>query len=268
MSPLAEPPVLALDGVAIELGGRSILREVSFAVAQGELCGLVGANGSGKTTLLRTIAGFLKPSAGTISRGAAIGYVPQRSVLDPNLPVRARDVVALGLDGHRWGLPLPSRARRLAVEAMLDAVEARAFADARVGELSGGEQQRILIAHALIRRPPLLLLDEPLANLDIGSVAVIVALLQRIATAQRVAVLLSTHDVNPLMGAMDRLVYLARGRAASGAAAEVIRTSVLSALYGHHVDVLRVHGRVVVVAGDGTPHDHHADATIHAEPIP
>ncbi len=261
-------PVLALEAVGIELGGRSILQDVSFALAPGELCGLVGANGSGKTTLLRTIAGFLRPSSGTIRRAAAIGYVPQRSVLDPNLPVRARDVVALGLDGHRWGLPLPSRARRRTVDAMLDAVEASAFAEARVGDLSGGEQQRILIAHALIRRPPLLLLDEPLANLDIGSVAVIVSLLRRIAAEQGVAVLLSTHDVNPLMGAMDRLVYLARGRAASGTAAAVIRTSVLSALYGHHVDVLRVHGRVVVVAGDGTPHEHGADAAVHAEPIP
>ena len=259
---------LSLDAVAIELGGRAILQDVSFRLGAGELCGLVGANGSGKTTLLRTIAGFLRPSRGSVTRAAAIGYVPQRSVLDPNLPVRARDVVALGLDGHRWGVPLPSRARRRAVDAILDAVEARAFADARVGELSGGEQQRILIAHALIRTPSLLLLDEPLANLDIGSVAVIVALLRRIAADAGVAVLLSTHDVNPLMGAMDRLVYLARGRAASGTADEVIRTSVLSALYGHHVDVLRVHGRVVVVAGDFTPHDHHAESAIHAEIIP
>ena len=247
--------VLALRDVGVALGGRSILTGVTFGLRAGEFCGLVGANGSGKTTLLRTVLGFVAPSAGTIrlpgERGrAAAGYVPQKILLDANLPVRARDVVGLGLDGHRLGIPLPSRARRGAVDAMLRAVDAERFADARVGDLSGGQQQRILIAHALIRRPRALLLDEPLANLDVRSVAVIVALLRRLATEQQVAVLLSTHDVNPLLSAMDRVVYLAGGRAATGPAAAVIRTEVLSRLYGHHVDVIRVHGRVLVVTGE------------------
>ena len=140
---------------------------------------------------------------------------------------------------------------------MLDAVDARAFADARVGRLSGGEQQRVLIAHALISRPRLLLLDEPLANLDLRSAQEVVALLARIAREQRIAVLISAHEMNPLLPVMDRIVYLAGGRAASGTAEEVVRSDVLSELYGHHVDVLRVHGRVLVVAGDR--HDEHAD---------
>jgi zinc/manganese transport system ATP-binding protein len=165
-------------------------------------------------------------------------------------------LVGLGLDGHRLGLPLPSRARRARVDEMLEAVDARAIADARVGQLSGGEQQRILIAHSLISHPKLLLLDEPLANLDLRSAQEVVRLLARIAREQQIAILISAHEMNPLLPVMDRIVYLAAGRAASGTAREVVRSDVLSRLYGHHVDVLRVHGRVLVVAGTG--HDEHA----------
>jgi zinc/manganese transport system ATP-binding protein len=171
------------------------------------------------------------------------------------MPLRGRDLVGLGLDGHRLGLPLPSRARRARIEEMLEAVDASAIADARVGQLSGGEQQRILIAHALISRPKLLLLDEPLANLDLRSAQEVVRLLARIAREQQIAILISAHEMNPLLPVMDRIVYLAAGRAASGTAREVVRSDVLSRLYGHHVDVLRVHGRVLVVAGTG--HDEH-----------
>jgi zinc/manganese transport system ATP-binding protein len=162
--------------------------------------------------------------------------------------MRARDLVSLGLDGHRLGLPLASRKRREAVDEMLSAVDAKRFADQRIGELSGGQQQRVLIAHALVRRPRLLLLDEPLANLDMRSVAEIVTLLRRLCIEQRIAVLLSAHDMNPLLPVMDRVVYLANGHAASGPTDEVVRTEVLSKLYGYHIDVVRVHGRVLVIA--------------------
>ena len=165
------------------------------------------------------------------------------------MPMRARDLVALGLDGNRYGLRLPSSDRGEAVRAMLHAVDADRFADARVGNLSGGEQQRVLIAHALISRPRLLLLDEPLANLDLRSGQEIIALLARIAREQQIAVLLSAHEMNPLLPVMDRVVYLASGRAASGPTDQVVTGEVLTRLYGHHVDVLRVHGRVLVVAG-------------------
>ena len=267
--------VLSLDDVDVSIGHRQVLAGVSFALGQGEFCGLIGANGSGKTTLLRTILGFARPTAGTIridrpSRRATIGYVPQKAALDPNLPVRARDVVALGLDGNRLGLPLRSAERRAQVAAMLRAVEAEGFADARIGDLSGGQQQRILIAHALIRRPRLLLLDEPLANLDVRSVVAIVSLLRGLASKHRVGVLISAHDVNPLLAAMDRVVYLAHGRAASGAADAVIRTEVLSRLYGHHVEVIRVHGRVLVVTGeDGVgPVGEGTERGVQAEALP
>ena len=157
----------------------------------------------------------------------------------------------LGLDGNRLGIPLPSRSRRKLVDEMLRAVDAEHIGNARVGNLSGGEQQRVLIAHALISRPALLLLDEPLANLDIASEQEVVALLARIAREQRIAVLISAHEMNPLLPVMDRIVYLAAGRAASGPTDEVVRGEVLSELYGHHVDVIHVHGRVLVVAGRG-----------------
>jgi zinc/manganese transport system ATP-binding protein len=245
--------VLLVDRVSVSFPGHSVLHEVAFRLEAGEFCGLIGSNGSGKTTLLRTILGFQMPETGSITINGAsglnsVGYVPQKIALDPYLPLRARDLVSLGLDGHRTGLPLPSRKRRDAVDEMLKAVDAERFADQRVGDLSGGQQQRVMIAHALVRRPRLLLLDEPLANLDMRSVAEIVALLRRVCVEHRLAVLLSAHDMNPLLPVMDRIVYLANGHAASGSTDEVVRTEVLSKLYGYHIDVVRVHGRVLVIA--------------------
>lgn len=251
--------VLRVAGVSVSLSGRQILDDVSFAVPPGEFTGLIGPNGAGKTTLIRVILGLQRTSSGTVlvggqlhaRRNPKVGYVPQKVLLDPDLPMRARDLVALGTDGHRFGIPLPSRARRDAVDEMLHAVDADRFADTRVGLLSGGEQQRVLIAQALISRPKLLLLDEPLANLDLRSSQEIISLLARIARQQQVAVLLSAHEMNPLLPVLDRVVYMAAGRAASGSTAEVIRGDVLSTLYGYHVDVLHVHGRVLVVASPG-----------------
>ncbi|MHB1539419.1 MAG: metal ABC transporter ATP-binding protein [Solirubrobacteraceae bacterium] len=260
----ARAPVLAVDHVDIELGGRSILGDVSFQLHSGQLTGLIGANGSGKTTLFRVILGLQRPRSGAVRLGAppraarratTIGYVPQKFMLDPEAPLRARDVVALGLDGHKLGVPLPSRRRRTLVEEMLDAVAALPFADVRVGNLSGGEQQRVLIAHALVSQPQLILLDEPLANLDLGSGQEVVELLASIASQRGVAVLVSAHEMNPLLPVMDRIVYLAAGRAASGTTEEVVRADVLSRLYRRHVDVIHVHGRVLVVAGAGEASD-------------
>ena len=252
---------LRVEGITVRLSSRTVLDDVSFALRRGEFTGLIGANGAGKTTLFRVILGLQQASAGRVRveggarSGGAIGYVPQKFLLDPDMPLRGRDLVGLGIDGHRLGLPLPSRSRRRIVDAMLEAVEASSFADSRVGQLSGGEQQRILIAHALINRPKLLLLDEPLANLDLRSAQEVVHLLARLAREQQIAVLISAHEMNPLLPVMDRIVYLAAGRAASGTTDAVVRSDVLSELYGHHVDVLRVHGRVIVVAGTG--HDEH-----------
>ena len=248
--------LLRLDGVGVRLGGREILRDVSFTIRPGEFTGLIGPNGAGKTTLLRIILGLQPVTRGAVlmdgapraARDSSIGYVPQKLAIEPDMPLRVRDVVSLGIDGHKFGIRLPSRARRELVADMLAAVGAQRYADARVGELSGGEQQRVMIAHALISRPRLLLLDEPLANLDISSEQGIVSVLARLARAEGIAVLLSAHDMNPLMPVMDRIVYVAGGRAAVGRADEVVQPEVLSRLYGQHVDVIRVHGRVLVVA--------------------
>jgi zinc/manganese transport system ATP-binding protein len=250
---------LAVEGVSARLGGREVLHDVRFTIRVGEFVGLIGSNGAGKTTLLRVILRLQKPSAGQVRiggaararRGTSIGYVPQKIELDPDMPLRARDLVGLGLDGNRFGIPLPSRSRRALVDEMLHAVGAAAFADARVGTLSGGEQQRVMIAHALISKPRLLLLDEPLANLDLHSEQEIVSLLARISKERGIAVLISAHEINPLLPVMDRVVYMAAGRAASGTTDEVVRPEVLTRLYGHHVDVIHLHGRVLVVAGRG-----------------
>jgi len=261
--------ILSVEGVSVSLSGREILKHVGFSICAGEFTGLIGSNGAGKTTLFRVILGLQAPSTGKVlvagrprsRRNPLIGYVPQKFLLDPDMPLRARDLVGLGLDGHRFGIARPSRARRALVDEMLEAVDAGDFADARVGNLSGGEQQRVLIAHALISRPRLLLLDEPLANLDLPSGQEVVALLARIAAEQRIAILISAHEMNPLLPVMERVVYLVGGRAASGTTEEVVRTDVLSELYGRQVEVLHIHGRVLVVAGPGEDpeagHAHH-----------
>ncbi len=251
--------VLDVEGISVWLSGREVLHDVSFSIRPGEFTGLIGPNGAGKTTILRVVLGLQATSTGRVliaggrrsRHNPLVGYVPQKVLFDPDLPLRARDVVGLGLDGNRLGVPVVARRRRaVLVEEMLDAVDAARFADQRVGNLSGGEQQRVLIAHALVSRPKLLLLDEPLANLDLKSEQEVVTLLSRIATEQRIAVLLSAHDMNPLLSAMDHIVYVAGGRAASGTTEEVVRPEVLSRLYGQHVDVLHVHDRVIVVAGE------------------
>jgi zinc/manganese transport system ATP-binding protein len=251
--------LLRLEGIGVRLGGRPVLSDVTFSLGKGEFTGIIGPNGAGKTTLLRVILGLVEPSSGRVlidgeplhnKNKAAIGYVPQKLVIDPDMPLRARDVVSLGLDGNRLGFGFPSRQRRELVEAALADVGADGYADARVGELSGGEQQRVLIAHALISRPKLLPLDEPLANLDLRSEQEIVAVLGKLTREHEISVLLSAHDMNPLLTVMDRIVYVANGHAASGPTEEVVTSAGLTELYGHHVDVVHVHGRVLVVAGE------------------
>jgi zinc/manganese transport system ATP-binding protein len=270
---MSDEPVLEVDKVSVSFSGRRILDDVSFEIRKGEFTGLIGSNGVGKTTLLRAILGLQRADSGEIRvagaplgrRGRSLGYVPQKVILDPDVPMRARDFVALGLDADRYGFTRRTKEQRALVEQMLNNVDALEFADRRVGTLSGGEQQRVLIAHALISRPELLLLDEPLANLDPASVQEIVALLHRVAHEYRVAVLLSAHEMNALLPVMDRIVYLTAGRAASGTTEEVIRSEVLSRLYGHHVDVLKIHGRVFVVAEPGRDNDdipEHSNLTV------
>ncbi len=205
--------------------------------------------------MLRILLGLIKPDTGTVKildhpvrRGSKlIGYVAQRTVVDPELPLRGRDFVAFGLDGEKWGVAWPSKARDERIAAALEAVGASTYADKPVGKLSGGEQQRLFIAQALLSDPKILLLDEPLSNLDIASSSEIVKLVNEIRRSRGVTVLFVTHDINPLIEVMDRVIYLAAGRAAVGPVEQVVREEVLSKLYGYHVDVLRAGDRVIVL---------------------
>ena len=252
-------PVAAVSfaNVDFDRGDRHVLTRITFAIAPGEFVGIIGGNGAGKSTLLRLTIGLLAPTRGDVrvfgsaphgSRGS-IGYVPQRIELDPDLPLRARDFVSLGVDGATFGFPLPNAKRRTLVDEALHDVGATPFAEKPVGRLSGGEQQRLAIAQAIVGRPKLLLLDEPLANLDLSVAAEIVETTARIARERGITVMLVAHDVNPLVGHMDRVLYLADGRAAIGTVDAVINEDTLSRLYDRPVDVLRVRGRIIVVAG-------------------
>ena len=251
--------IVAFRDVAVQLGNRTIWRQATFQVAQGEFVAILGPNGAGKSTLLRLLLGLVYPSEGSVSvlgraprRGnPAIGYVPQRRLIEADLPVRGRDLVMLGLNGLRWGISLPGpalRRQRDRVAQALEAVEATAYADRPIGQLSGGEQQRLFLAQALVGQPRLLLLDEPLASLDLRSQGSIARLVARLAREQGFTVLLVTHEVNPVLPVVDRVLYIARGRVAIGAADEIITTQKLSSLYEAPVEVVRDSlGRVFVV---------------------
>ena len=251
--------IVAFRDVAVQLGNHTIWRHATFQIAPGEFVAILGPNGAGKSTLLRLVLGLLRPAEGSVSvlghaprRGnPAIGYVPQRRLIDADLPARGRDLVMLGLDGLRWGFSLPGptlRKQRARVDEALAAVEATAYADRPIGQLSGGEQQRLFLAQALVGRPRLLLLDEPLASLDLRSQAGIARLVARLAREQGFTVLLVTHEVNPVLPVVDRVMYIARGHVAIGTADEIITTPKLSSLYESPVEVVHDSlGRVFVV---------------------
>jgi len=250
---------VTLQGAAVQLEDRKIWDNANLSVEQGEFIAVLGPNGSGKSTLLRVVLGLLPLSKGQVHvlgetphRGnRAIGYVPQRRTFDPDIPIRGRDLVMLGLEGLRWGfaLPGPSQQRRQQiVEETLVSVEAIAYADRPVGQLSGGEQQRLVLAQALVGKPRLLLLDEPLANLDLRNQIAIPQLVAKLARADRITVFLVTHDINPLLPVVDRVIYIARGKMVIGSPEQVITTETLTRLYDAPVEVVRdSRGRLFVV---------------------
>jgi len=253
-------------GAEARVRGRTIWRDVSIEIGDGEFAAILGPNGCGKTTLLRVLLGQLSLTSGTATvlgrrPGAAnrdIGYLPQRRHFDASTRIRGVDLVRLGLDGARWGIPVSRRARARVQEAVA-LVGADAYAARPIGELSGGEQQRLLIAQALVSRPRMLMLDEPLDSLDLPNQTSVAALLARICAEQRVTVLLVAHDVNPLLSYLDRVVYFGGGRALVGAPDEVITATTLSALYGVPIEVLAASdGRVAVIGLPEAP-AHHVD---------
>ncbi len=266
------PPAIELRDVTAARNSCPIWSGADVCIEQGEFVAVLGPNGAGKSTLLDLLLGLITPRTGTVSvlggppgaHGAEIGYLPQRHAFDATTRIRGVDIVRLGLDGTRFGLPLPWRTGpRERVREVLELVGATRYADRAIGECSGGEQQRLLIARTLISSPRLLLLDEPLDSLDLPNQSSVAALVDRIRRERRITVLLVAHDVNPMLPYVDRVVYVAGGRILAGPPDEVITSETLSALYQAPVEVLRTtDGRLVVVGQPEAP-AHHSDRHQH-----
>ena len=259
-------PAVELRGAAVERGARRLWSDLDLDVGRGELIAVLGPNGSGKTTLLTVLLGLLPLAAGEVRVGGRrpqqgsdrVGYVPQQTSLDASVPLRGRDFVGLGLDGHRFG-PLLGRRRRERREHIVDAlhqVGADAWADAPVGRLSGGEQQRLRIAQALVGDPDILLCDEPLLSLDLAHQRAVVDLIDRRRREHDTAVLFVTHELNPVLPVVDRVLYLVDGRFRIGTPDEVMTSETLSELYRTPVDVVRVRDRILVVGHEDSPVHH------------
>ncbi|MBC6463005.1 metal ABC transporter ATP-binding protein [Actinomadura sp. HBU206391] len=266
--------VISLRDAALSYGDRVLWRGLNLDVAPGEFLAVLGPNGSGKTSLLRVLLGLQPLTAGTVTingtpprRGSdLIGYIPQHKSIAPYTPLRARDLVRFGIDGHRWGWRPPKAGTRHHVQDILRSVGAEAYADVPLGLLSGGEQQRVRIAQALATDPRILLCDEPLLTLDLNHQRAVTALLDRRRRSHGTAVVFVTHEINPILGLVDRVLYLAGGRFRTGTPQQVMTSPVLSDLYGTPVEVIHAHGRLVIVgAPEQAAHHEHDD---HREPRP
>lgn len=248
-------PVLEISDASLAFDNRVVWSGLSLSVQPGEFVAVIGANGSGKSLLFKSILGQQQLAAGQISLNTdRVGYIPQHRAVDADLPLRAADLVRFGLDGHRPGLGWPSKAKRKLVGDALNSVAAAALAKTQIGRLSGGELQRVRVAQALISEPDLVLADEPLSALDLHHQRIVAELVAR-RPNRNSAVMFITHDLNPISQYVDRVLYLAKGRYAIGTAEEVMRSSVLSDLYGTQIDVVRNQGRIVVLGN--SDHNHH-----------
>jgi zinc/manganese transport system ATP-binding protein len=249
-------PALELQNVTLALGGRAVLRDVSFEIAPGEFIGVLGPNGAGKTTLMRAILGLLTPQTGRIrvfgrepqQGDPTLGYLPQLRTVLPDLAVRGTDFIGASLNGHRWGMPSLSRADRMAIDAALESVGARELGARPLNEMSGGERQRLLLAQALLGNPKLLLLDEPLIMLDARHQEVAIDVVRKVCRERGITVLFSAHELNQLIGALDRVLYLGGSQAVLGSIDDVVTGPVLSRLYGTDIEVVRASGHIFVLS--------------------
>jgi zinc/manganese transport system ATP-binding protein len=263
-------PVLRFADAAFGYGRHRLWGGLTMDLRAGEFLAVLGANGSGKTSLLKAVLGLHPLMSGSVRvagtpprRGSTeIGYVPQHRRIDTLTPLRARDVVGQGLDGHRWGIGRPDRARRRLIDEVLESVGAREFADRPIGLLSGGEQQRVRIAQALVADPKLLLCDEPLLSLDLNSQRTISGLVDRRRRSHDTAIVFVTHDINPVLPYVDRVLYLAGGRFRAGTVDEVMTSATLSDLYESPVEVIRSGGRLLVAGIPEWPHHLPEEATL------
>ncbi|MGH7722793.1 MAG: metal ABC transporter ATP-binding protein [Candidatus Dormibacteria bacterium] len=264
----AAAPTIRLRHATLQLGERTLWDDLTLDVAAGEFLAVLGPNGSGKTSLLKVLLGLQDLSAGTVEvcgrtprRGSSVvGYIPQQRAFDRDLPLRGRDLVRLGLDGHRWGMGRPRHDAGTRVAAVIEAVGAAGYAESPIGMLSGGEQQRLRIAQALLGDPRVLLCDEPLLSLDLQHQQAVSELIDRRRRSAATSVVFVSHEVNPILPMVDRVLYLVGGRWAVGTPGEVMTGARLSDLYGTDVDVVRVRGRIVVV---GAPDDAHGERGGH-----
>jgi zinc/manganese transport system ATP-binding protein len=265
--------VVELDRATIGIAGHNVLSDVSFAIRAGEFIGVLGPNGAGKTTLMRAILGLLPSSGGTLRvfgrapqcGDRTIGYLPQVRTVLPDLRVRGLDFIASSLNGERWGVPSLNHQDRGMIEETLDAVGARDLARRPLSAMSGGERQRLLLAQALIGSPKLLLLDEPLISLDPRHQEVAIAVVRKVCRERGITVLFSAHELNQLLGTLDRVLYLGNGQAVLGTVEQVITAPVLSRLYGTDIQVVRADGHIFVmsrgrdVEASDHQHDHDHD---------
>jgi zinc/manganese transport system ATP-binding protein len=271
--------VVRLRAATMRFGDRMLFEDLELAVDAGEFLAVLGPNGSGKTTLLRVLLGLTRLSSGSAEingrppkRGSHdVGYVPQQRAFDRDLPIRGRDLVRFGLDGHRRGLPFETPRTRARVDAAIRSVGAEHYAGAPIGMLSGGEQQRLRIAQALTGDPKVLLCDEPLLSLDLSQQQIVSELIDRRRRDAGTAVVFVTHEINPILSYVDRVLYLVGGRWRVGAPAEVLTSEGLSDLFGTDIEVLRVRDRIIVVGSDesvptepGGHHHHHHDHGDHS----
>jgi zinc/manganese transport system ATP-binding protein len=264
--------VVRFQDAAVRLGGRYIWRHVDLEVRQGEFVAILGPNGAGKSTLIKAALSLIPLAEGRVTvfdervhRGNdQVGYLPQRRNFDADLRIRGVDLVRMGLDGARWGFPVPflsGRDKSERVEDVIRRVGAEVYAGRTIGELSGGEQQRLLIAQALVSGARMLFLDEPLESLDLKNQQAISSLIQQICQTIQVTVLLVAHDVNPILPFLDRVIYVAQGQVVCGKPEEVIQTETLTRLYGAPVEVLRTSDGRLVVVGQHEPVSYHGHET-------
>lgn len=255
-------PALTVTGGGLSFGHRTLWQDLNLTVEQGEYFAVLGPNGSGKSTFIKVILGLTQLSTGKISVLGAparlgnpgVGYIPQQKAIGTEMPLRARDFVGLGVDGHRWGFRVKNRAYREKVDSLLDAVGASDYANVPVGLLSGGEQQRLRIAQALANDPKIILADEALLSLDLNHQYAVSDLIHRYNREHGATVVFVTHEINPIIDHVDRLLYLAGGRFTVGSVEQVMRSEVLTDLYQTPVSVIQTNGRYVVVGGENGGH--------------
>ncbi|MGI0102127.1 MAG: metal ABC transporter ATP-binding protein [Nitrosotalea sp.] len=260
----AQEEIVTAENLAAGYPGKTIWQGANFSFARGEFVAIIGPNGAGKTLLMRLLLGLQQPVHGTIKifstqpkRGnPRIGYVPQRHLIDSDTNIECFELVKLALSCKRWGLGLSSQSEQRSAFDALEAVGAAEIANQPLNALSGGELQRIFLAEALVSNPEILLLDEPLSNLDIRRAKELVQLINKVVRSRNVTALLVAHDINPLLPFLDKVVYIANGKAATGKPEEVLTSESLTALYGVHIEVIRdSRGNVAIIGIE----DHHGD---------